>query len=132
MSKQQQAQQAQAFHPENSRVGASALADFIRAPTKGNLDEVPGVGPATIDRLRAAGVETTYQLVAKYLSFKGANTEPKAHAELFYQWLKRTETPAGFRAGVVHSIAEKTNLTFPKLYDSSAYYDKDLSMEQDA
>ena len=31
------------------------------------------------------------------------------------------DTPGGFRAGIVHSIAEKVNSTFVGLYDADAY-----------
>ena len=31
------------------------------------------------------------------------------------------DTPSGFRAGIVHAIAEKVNSTFVGLYDADAY-----------
>lgn len=83
--------------------------------------QVPGVGPATIACLKAIGITTTFQLLGQYLILKDAGVDPLEHAERFYQWLKALNTPAGFRAGIVHSVAEKLNVSFPRIYDSSAY-----------
>ncbi len=113
--------QADGFHPDKSRVGAGALADFIRAPISGKLEEVPGVGPATIKILNENGISTTFQLIGQYLSLKESDVQPIEHADRFYYWLKSLKTPSGFRAGIVHSVAEKMNVTFPGIYDSSAY-----------
>jgi len=85
------------------------------------LNEVPGIGGATIEKLKAAGVTTTYQLLGKYLMLKDAGVGPVEHADRFYYWLVSVGTPAGFRAGVVKSIAEKLNVTFVGLYDNSLY-----------
>eukprot|EP01033_Poteriospumella_lacustris_P016704 gene16704-11957_t len=112
---------SEGYHPEKSRVSADTLADFIRSPISGNLDEVPGVGPATIEILKANGITTTFQLLGQYLLLKDDGVEPVEHADRFYLWLKSLNTPAGFRAGIVHSVAEKLNVSFPRIYDSSAY-----------
>jgi hypothetical protein len=97
------------------------LSDFIRAPITGDLKEVPGVGPATIKVFNENGITTTFQLIGQYLSLKEIDVLPIEHADRFYYWLKSLNTPTGFRAGIVHSIAEKMNVTFPGIYDSTAY-----------
>mmetsp|Transcript_124052 Transcript_124052/g.243347 ORF Transcript_124052/g.243347 Transcript_124052/m.243347 type:complete len:117 (-) Transcript_124052:92-442(-) len=112
---------SEGFHPEKSRVNADSLADFIRAQLTGDLNEVPGVGAATIKILNENGISTTYQLLGKYLMLKEEGVEPVEHADRFYFWLKSINTPGGFRAGIVHSIAEKVNSTFVGLYDADAY-----------
>jgi hypothetical protein len=112
---------AEGFHPEKSKVNADTLADFIRAPITGDLLEVPGIGPATVAILKEHGITTTFQLLGQYLSLKDEGVEPVEHADRFYLWLKSINTPAGFRAGIVHSVAEKLNVSFPRIYDSSAY-----------
>lgn len=83
--------------------------------------QVPGIGEATEKKLRDNGITTTFQLIAKYLSFKDDGVGPVEHADRFYFWLKSLGTPAGFRAGIVHSIAEKLNVTFVGIYDPDAY-----------
>eukprot|EP01032_Pedospumella_encystans_P013559 gene13559-15603_t len=112
---------SEGFHPEKSRVNSDTLADFIRAPLTGNLSEVPGIGPATEKKLRENGISTTYGLIGKYLSLKEEGVEPVEHADRFYFWLKSIDTPTGFRAGIVHALAEKVNSTFVGLYDADAY-----------
>ncbi len=83
--------------------------------------QVPGIGEASAKALRAAGVSTTFGLIGKYLSLKEEGVGPIEHADRFYFWLKSIGTASGHRAGVVHSIAEKMNITFVGIYDSDAY-----------
>ena len=52
---------------------------------------------------------------------KDEDVGPIEHADRFYYWLKSIGTAAGFRAGVVNCVAEKMNITFPGIYDISAY-----------
>ena len=61
---------ATGYHPERSQVKDGTMAEWLIAPVTGSLLEVPGVGPATVKVLQANGVNTTYQLFAKFLSFK--------------------------------------------------------------
>lgn len=122
---------ARPFHPNDSRVGLNALADFIRAPLPSRLEALPGVGPATAALFQRAGVSTPYQLVAMYLSFKAEAVSPVQHAERFYRWVVDCGV-GSYRAGIVHSICEKTNHHFPGLYDASAYASAQLDNEVDA
>lgn len=94
------------------------------------LPQVPGVGEATEKKLREAGITTTFQLIGKYLSFKEDGVGPVEHADRFYFWLKSLGTPGGFRAGIVHSIAEKLNVTFVGIYDPDAYEAKGDAEEE--
>ena len=71
--------------------------------------------------LSAEGITTSFQLVGKFLSFKDKDVDSLLHCETFYQWLCELNTPKGFRAGLVHALAEKMNINFPGIYDVSAY-----------
>jgi len=93
----------------------------LRAPITGDLLEVPGIGEASAKALRDAGISTTFALIGKYLTLKEEGVGPIEHADRFYFWLKSIGTAAGHRAGVVHCIAEKMNITFVGIYDSESY-----------
>ncbi len=81
-----------------------------------------GVGPATAAVFREHNVTTGYQLIAKFLSFRDPNMDTRLHVEMFYQWLKEVMPATGFRAGLTHAIAEKSNWIFPELgYDIHLY-----------
>ena len=110
-----------AYNPGQSQVRDDALANFIMAPITGDITEIPGVGPTSAAALAAAGVETSYQLIGKYLSFMEFGGDREVEIQAFYEWLKGTGTASGSRAGVVHSIAEKLNVAFPGSYDPSWY-----------
>ena len=70
-------------------------------------------------------------MIGQYLSFKEDGVEPIEHAERFYLWLKSLGTPGGFRAGIVHAISERMNVTFPGIYDSSVYASENAVEEED-
>lgn len=114
-------QSIEGFHPEKSRIGGGQLADFLRAPITGHLEEVPGVGPATATLLRAAGVDTTHALLGKFLTFKTAGVEPVEHLDRMYFWLASLQSASGFRAGICHAVAEKVNCMMPGIYDADIY-----------
>jgi predicted flap endonuclease-1-like 5' DNA nuclease len=59
------------YNPSSSRTSDDTIASFITAELEGSLDHVPGVGPANKRLLNDAGVTTTYQLMGKFLTFRG-------------------------------------------------------------
>jgi hypothetical protein len=61
------------YSPASTKLGEAALADFLRATPSGELLEVRGVGNANKALLIKAGITSTHQLLAKFLSFKGFN-----------------------------------------------------------
>jgi hypothetical protein len=70
-------------------------------------------------------VVNTYQLIAKFLSFKGADTSGNTiqtveHCDRFWYWLKDVGI-VSHRSGVVNAIAEKCNTWIPGIYDSDQY-----------
>mmetsp|Transcript_1865 Transcript_1865/g.1675 ORF Transcript_1865/g.1675 Transcript_1865/m.1675 type:complete len:120 (-) Transcript_1865:81-440(-) len=114
---------SEGYHPEKSKVSADKLSDFVRLQLSGDLKEVPGIGPKTEEALKAAGISTTFGLIGKYLTLKEEGVGPVEHTDRFYYWLKSVVPPSAgqFRAGIVRSICEKVNLTFPGLYEEDAY-----------
>ena len=74
-----------------------------------------------MEKLRANNVTTTYQLFGKYLLLKDAGVGPVEHADRFYFWLTSIGTPAGYRAGIVRSVAERLNITYIGLYEPELY-----------
>lgn len=106
----------------------------------GDLTEIPSIGPATVQILKelsvtyesngstvqVEGINSSFALIGVYLSFKSDRNHVVSsieHAQRFYAWWTSIGTPAGFRAGVVHSIAEKVNISFPGTYDAASYGD---------
>jgi hypothetical protein len=70
-------------------------------------------------------VVNTYQLIAKFLSLKGADASGKTieiveHCDRFWYWLKDVGIDST-RSGVVLAIAEKCNHWIPGIYDSDQY-----------
>jgi hypothetical protein len=113
------------YSPASTKLGAAALADFLRATPSGELLEVPGVGNANKALLIKAGITSTHQLLAKFLSFKGFNGDGSRvqcveHCDMFYSWLKEIGI-SSHRSTLVCAIAEKTNNSYAGIYDPNLF-----------
>ena len=91
------------------------------APISGDLKEVPGIGPATEEKLRENQISTTFQLLGKFLMLKEEGVESVELCDRFWYWLESIGTPAGHRGGVVQAIANKLDASYPGMYDPSKY-----------
>lgn len=108
------------FDASKSRVNEDVLGEFLATPVMEDLTTVPGIGPAAVKLLGKAmegdqPIETTYQLLGKFLSLKGKGVTQQEHCDAMWFYLKERGLDA-HRAGIVHSIAEKLNLFIPGLY----------------
>jgi len=124
---------AEGYDPKRSRVSDSTLADFLRAPLTGDLQEVPGIGKAAEEKLRTGNdydeepITNTYQLIGKFLMLKGPDedgikVESIEHVEKFWHWLKNRGI-SSYRSGIVRSIAEKVDHMMPGVYEKDVYGD---------
>mmetsp|Transcript_4037 Transcript_4037/g.5670 ORF Transcript_4037/g.5670 Transcript_4037/m.5670 type:complete len:123 (-) Transcript_4037:275-643(-) len=113
-----------AFDARKSMIQEDKLGDWLREPITLNLQQVPGIGPANERILGEAEgedkVETTHQLIGKFLSLKGKDVTPVEHCDMFWHWLAKVGVNAG-RNNVVLAIAEKCEVFVPGVYDASAY-----------
>jgi hypothetical protein len=104
----------------------------------GDLNEVPGIGPAAIKKLAEGDsiddrITNTYQLFGKFLMLKGPDTEdrkvePFEHTEKFWFFLKNKGITA-HRSAIVKAIAEKSATFFRDIYDANQY-DSDEDEEE--
>jgi hypothetical protein len=92
------------------------------SPTNGDLNEVPGIGKATIEKLAKCegsdeSITNTYQLFGKYLMLKGpGEIDAVEHAERFWYWLKNRGIHS-HRSAIVRAVSSlkrllNTMLTF--------------------
>ena len=111
-----------AFNPSNTTTTGATRATWLRASITGDITEVPGIGPASAEKLSRAGVTSTHGLVGKFLAMTDAGVSPVEHCERFYLYLQSVGVNAK-RADVVQSIAEKVDAWMPGTYDEKAYED---------
>ena len=98
-------------------------------PVSGNLQDVPGIGPAAVGKLTQEDITNTYQLFGKYLMLKGPDTQEHQvecieHAEKFWHFLKAIGI-VSHRSAIVKAISEKAASFFPGIYDANMYDDDD-------
>ena len=120
-----------AYKPSATRTSDDTIATFITAELEESLTQVPGVGPKNEEILRANDITTTYQLLGKFLTFKGevrvafCNSWPAFHVDhavifaqganvtavcdSFYSWLKEIGVNSS-RASIIKACAEKVTL----------------------
>ena len=104
------------YDREKSRVKDDKLAQFVLDDLEEDITTVPGVGPKTADQLKAAGVETSFQLIAKFLSFRKEGATEKDVCEDTYQFLAGLGIGA-FRSGITTCLLEKCKTLFPGLFE---------------
>jgi hypothetical protein len=120
--------QADGYDPKKSKVNADRMEEFIQAQISGDLNEVPGIGPAAIKALKNSDtqvVTNTYQLLGVYYSLKstsddGTLLDSFVHNDTFWFWLK-SRGIAAHRSAVVEAIARKANSFTPGFYDPTDY-----------
>ena len=103
-----------------SRASEDLLQAFMRGPLEADLQSVPGVGKKTAELLTADGVTTTYQLIAKFLSFCGEGVSTRSVCDSFVQYLAAVGV-RGWRNGITECIAERVNLMIPGLYNADEF-----------
>lgn len=116
------------FDPTKSRVSTDALANFLGSPIDEDLTSVPGIGDAAVKLLNEPfendpPIETTYQLLGKFLSLKGKGMTQQEHCDAMWFYLQERGLNS-YRAGIVHCLAERLNLFMPGFYDSSNFMEK--------
>ena len=70
--------------------------------------------------MKAEGVETTYQLFGKFLSFKGPGMSVSVHVDLFHAWLKDIGI-SGHRNAITKAVAEKCSAWLPMIYNPADF-----------
>ena len=111
------------FRKWKSKVTAEAKVTFLELPWDSPLIKVPGVGPATVEKFKAKGIMTLYQLAGVFLTFKTLNeagNEPISEhdwCQKMWEYLNSIGTPATFRSGLIDALGEKLALSFEGIYE---------------
>eukprot|EP00536_Pseudo-nitzschia_multiseries_P005384 jgi/Psemu1/285735/fgenesh1_pg.101_\ len=123
---------ADGYDPKKSKVSDDTMETWRTTPTTPDLNSVPGIGPATIKKLRDAEliedrITNTYQLFGKFLMLKGPGHDEDEievdsieHMEKFWHWLKNRGI-SSHRSAIVKAIAEKSATFFQGIYDPNVY-----------
>eukprot|EP01035_Chromulina_nebulosa_P019790 gene19790-25731_t len=112
------------FDPAKSTISSENMRAWIQKQVSGHLQEVPGIGEINEKHLmnedNEMGVSTTFQLIGKFLSFRKLGGSQFQQCDLFWNWLKNKNI-SHQRNNIVQAIAEKCNVMFPGMYDSTAF-----------
>ena len=111
-------QQVGTYDPKNTTINEDKLASWLQDKITGDLQDVPGIGPASKTLLEEAGVTNTFQLIGQYLTFKSGTVQE--HQDAMWMWLKSIKVNAG-RNNVILALAEKCDIFMPGIYDTSLY-----------
>jgi hypothetical protein len=116
------------FNPNKSKVSNDTMEHWKNSTITGDLRQIPGIGPAAVEKLKAESITNTFQLVGKYLFMKGPDEEslkyPAVHNDKFWFWLKNIGI-VSHRSAIVVALGEKMSQTFPGIYDPTLYEEPD-------
>jgi len=78
------------FDGSKSTSTAESLVDFLQTFKwrTSNLADVPGIGPASISKLKESGITTVQQLVGIYMGFVALDASANDINNEFYNWFK--------------------------------------------
>ena len=91
--------------------------DFMREEVVEDIRSVPGIGPHEAESMAEAGVTSTYQLIAKFLSYRGKGVTAQETGDKFWDWLGEHKV-LYTRSHVTEAIAEKACLCMPGICNS--------------
>ena len=124
--------QSEGYDPRRSKVSDDRMEQWRTAPVTGDLQEIPGIGPAAVKKLAESDedgdkITNTYQLFGKFLMLKGPDdddhkVEPMEHTQKFWEFLKNRGVSA-HRSAIVKAIAEKASTFFNNIYDANDFDD---------
>jgi len=91
------------YQPSKSSLRADTVVEFVnRSLLDFKMNEIPGMGPASIQKFADHGIYTPAQIVAKFLSFVDAHdVDAQEVCNRFYDW-----------ANPIMGKANTHNLTF--------------------
>lgn len=112
------------YDPHRSQTNELVLDKFINSPLSGELLNVPGVKEYSKRILIENGIESSYALLGKFLSFKDNKKDDKSiqdNCDEFFYFLSSIGTSPGYRSSIVQAIALKANQMIPGIYDESVF-----------
>ena len=106
------------FDGSKSTSTAESLVDFLQSFswTSSTVQDIPGIGPASDAKLKAAGISTVHQLVGAYMGFVDPNATSNEINNKFYDWFKE-QSPNANGHTVTFAIAHLADRFGMVLYE---------------
>ena len=94
------------FDGSKSTSTAESLVDFLQSFNwkTSELKDIPGIGPASISKLKESGITTVQQLVGTYMGFVEFDASANEINNEFYNWFKE-QSPNANAHTVTFAIA---------------------------
>jgi len=103
------------YDAQKSQVSDNSLSEFIESHVSHDLESVPGIGPAAVEKLKEAGIESTFQLFGQYLFLSRKDNKAEEVNDEMWHWLKQIGIRT-HRSGIVRCLAEKCETVFPTIF----------------
>ena len=104
------------FDRTKSMIKEKARVLFLKSDWNSKLNDVPGIGPATVEKLNAKGITTLYQLAGVFLTFKSSDVDEDEWCNKFWEYLTSIGVTSGHKAGMIDCLGEKLAVCFPGIY----------------
>ena len=108
------------YDPKKTSINEDRLAGWLKDKISGDLEDVPGIGPANKANLEGKGISNSFQLIGQYLTLKAGTVQE--HNDAMWRWLQEVGVNSG-RNNIILALAEKCDIFMPGIYDASLYED---------
>ena len=92
-----------------------AMSAFLRTPLGDDLEQVPGITPATAHTLRLRGITNTHRLLGQLLLLRPDRGSKAAYLKSCAQWMQDAGVKTN-RADIVHALSEKVEVVLPEVF----------------
>ena len=105
------------YDPNRSQIGRASLDNFIEDEIDEDITSVPGIAAGAARALARGGdgVNTTHQLIGRFLAFRRPGMGRQEHCDEMWYWLRDRGVHA-HRSGIVRCLAEKCETMMPNIY----------------
>jgi hypothetical protein len=105
------------FSPDASNIKETSLRNFLDADICGlRLNDVPGIGPHTVDRLKDQQITNPIQLLGKFQQHWSPEKPSNEYANEMVQWLRDECGCRANRNTIVMSVLSRLEVTHPGFF----------------
>lgn len=99
----------------------ATIEEFCQSDVEWDLSLVPGLGPKSVEKLQAAGVKSTFNLIGRFMAMWDEERSTQANCNDFYWWLGEVGVAWAYKDGLTRLLLEKLYVMLPGMLDMTGF-----------